>query len=72
MNKKGFIDFDMEDIVPIGLAVVGAGIAWFTLSGGFAPAVTGESFSPVGGIWMKIFASAGAGVIGFIWGRTLI
>lgn len=68
MNKKGFLDFDfeMESFVPIGLALFGAFIAYFTASGGFSSMLSGTEYNP--GLATKIFSALGGGVIGYVWG----
>lgn len=72
MNKKGFLDFDMdiEMLLPVGLALIGAFVAYFTATGGFSVYVTGESFDP--GFLIKIASAVGGAVIGFVWGYYMV
>lgn len=62
-------DMDVEMLVPIGLALLGAFIAFFTASGGFSSMVTGEHFNP--GIVTKVISAIGGGVIGWVWGYLM-
>ena len=59
-------DFDIETLLPILLALLGAFVAFFTASGGFSSMVTGESFNP--GLFTKIASAIGGALIGYIWG----
>lgn len=65
MNKKGQFDITelMESPVPIILACIGAGIAYFTSIGGFNQSA---NFNP--GLLTKVFATLIGGVVGFVWG----
>lgn len=72
MNKKGFLDFDMdiESLLPFGLAILGAFVAYFTATGGFSSYVTGEAFDP--GLLIKVASAVGGGAIGFVWGYIMV
>ena len=65
MNKKGFIELDQDQIIPIGLAILGGMVAIFTASGGFSYMISGEQFNP--GIFTKIAATVGGAIAGYIW-----
>jgi len=62
-------DFDMENILPIVLALLGALVAVFTASGGFSSFVTGEKYDS--GLFIKLAAGVGGGVIGYVWGHMM-
>ena len=62
-------DFDMENILPIILALLGALVAVFTASGGFSSFVTGEKFNP--GLFIKLASGVGGAVIGYVWGTMM-
>lgn len=72
MNKKGFLDFDfdVESLVPIGFAILGAAVAYFTSIGGFSQAITGESYRAP--IVTLIGAPIGGAVIGYIMGWWMV
>jgi len=69
MNNKAQFDFTemFESPVPIILAVIGGGIAFFTSIGGFNQAA---DFNP--GLMVKFFSTAIGAVIGFVWGTIMV
>ena len=63
-------DMDVEMLVPVGLALLGGFVALFTINGGFSRLVGVEQVhvNPI----IKILATLGASVIGFVWGWMMM